>query len=64
MANATTVAVAVATYGLIAGCVIGGPIAASKIRKYDLRSGGYNGPQTKEVCIDPDTGALDKDNLM
>jgi ESS family glutamate:Na+ symporter len=32
VANATTVAVAAATYGLISGCVIGGPIAYSKIR--------------------------------
>ena len=32
VANATTVAVAAATYGLIAGCMIGGPIAVSKIK--------------------------------
>ena len=40
--GATTVAVACATYGLIAGCVIGGPIASSKIRKFNLKSAGLN----------------------
>ena len=69
VANATTVAVAAATYGLIAGCVIGGPIAVSKIRKFNLKSQGLNlhgtqGSETLEVSVDPDTGALDKDNLM
>lgn len=69
VANATTVAVAAATYGLIAGCVIGGPIAYSKIQKYNLKSSGVNlhgktKPETVEVSVDPDTGALDEYNLM
>lgn len=36
--NANVVAIASATFGLVAGCAIGGPIASSKIRKFNLRS--------------------------
>lgn len=59
--GATTVAVACATYGLIAGCMIGGPIASAKIRKYDLRSDGIGvsgtpAPETAEVPKDSDSG--------
>lgn len=36
VANANVVALASATFGLVAGCVIGGPIATAKIRKYNL----------------------------
>ena len=69
VAGATTVAVACATYGLIAGCVIGGPIASSKIRKYNLRSSGINeagttGPEIVEVEKDTNTGALDADKML
>lgn len=69
VANATTVAVASATYGLVAGCVIGGPIATAKIRKFGLKSAGFNlhgskKAETVEVSVDPDTGALDEKNLM
>ena len=61
---ATTVGVAAATYGLISGCMIGGPIASAKIRKYELKSSGLNeagtyGAETTEVTKDSDTGALD-----
>ena len=69
VANATTVAVAAATYGLIAGCMIGGPIAVSKIRKYNLKSSGEvvpaaEGKGTAEVDVDENTGAMDADALM
>ncbi len=67
--GAQTVAVASATYGLIAGCVIGGPIASSKIRKYGLKSSGINeagttGPEFVEVEKDTDTGALDETKML
>lgn len=62
--NATTVAVAAATYGLISGCMIGGPIATSKIRKYNLKSVGTAAAATTEVSVDQDTGAMDEKNLM
>jgi ESS family glutamate:Na+ symporter len=62
--NATTVAVAAATYGLISGCMIGGPIATSKIRKFNLKSVGAAAAATTEVSVDQDTGAMDEKNLM
>lgn len=69
VAGAQTVAVACATYGLIAGCMIGGPIASSKIRKYGLKSSGINeagttGPEFVEVEKDTDTGALDEAKML
>ena len=64
VANATTVAVAAATYGLIAGCMIGGPIATGKIRKLGLKSVGTDTAATAEVSVDQDTGAMDEGNLM
>ena len=69
VANATTVAVAAATYGLISGCMIGGPIAVSKIKKYNLKSTGINAQgttkeETTQVAVDQDTGAMDENNLM
>ena len=68
VANASTVGIAAATYGLVAGCIIGGPIAASKIRKYKLVSGGFENPEDAEntavVDKDTDTGAIDKDKML
>ena len=64
VANATTVAVAAATYGLIAGCMIGGPIATGKIRKLGLKSSAIESAATAEVSVDQDTGAMDEGNLM
>lgn len=64
VANATTVAVAAATYGLIAGCMIGGPIATGKIRKMGLKSSAIESTATAEVSVDQDTGAMDEGNLM
>jgi len=67
--GATTVAVASATYGLISGCVIGGPIASSKIRKYGLKSAGLNesghtGTDVVEVEKNENTGALDEAKML
>lgn len=67
--GAKTVAIACATYGLVAGCMIGGPIASAKIRKYNLRSSGINeagttGPEIVEVEKDTDTGALDEAKML
>jgi ESS family glutamate:Na+ symporter len=69
VAGATTVAVACATYGLIAGCVIGGPIASSKIRKYGLKptgvnASGHKGADLVEVEADENTGALDEAKML
>ncbi len=49
VANANVVAIASATYGLVAGCVIGGPIASSKIRKFKLGSAA-SGSSTEEAA--------------
>lgn len=64
VANASTVGVAAATYGLISGCVIGGPIAASKIKKYNLKSHGYATVDSVEVDKDTDTGAIDSSKML
>lgn len=68
VANASTVGVAAATYGLISGCVIGGPIAASKIKKYNLKSHGYatkeDAIDSVEVDKDTDTGAIDSSKML
>ena len=53
VANASVVAIASATYGLVAGCVIGGPIATAKIRKYKLSA-----VETDE------TGAIDSARIL
>ena len=62
--TALTVAIASATYGLIAGCMIGGPIAASKIKAYGLSSTTDVNPKSAEVPIDLDTGALDAEKML
>ena len=69
VAGAQTVAIACATYGLIAGCMIGGPIASAKIRHLGLHSSGINeagttGPEIVEVEKDTDTGALDEAKML
>lgn len=63
VANATVVAVASATYGLIAGCLIGGPIASAKIKKYGLK------PKTSATGTSTDApdlgdGEIKGDNLL
>ena len=69
VANATTVAVAAATYGLIAGCMIGGPIATSKIRKHNLRSAAIKTPEEAKAAeasgtTDADPGIFHEPDLM
>ncbi|MBP1551705.1 MAG: sodium/glutamate symporter, partial [Oscillospiraceae bacterium] len=45
----TAVAVASATFGLVAGCLIGGPIASSVIKKYNLKpTANASGNETEE----------------
>ncbi len=69
IANATTVAVAAATYGLIAGCMIGGPIATSKIRKFKLQSSAITSPEEAARAeasgtTDADPGIYHEPDLM
>lgn len=59
--NASTVAIAAATFGLVAGCVIGGPIATAKIRKYNL-SGAENAAAT--ATAEDDAEVIDSAKLL
>ena len=63
VARASVVAIASATYGLVAGCVIGGPIATAKIRKFKLTSVGKLENNTEVVETD-ETGAIDSARIL
>ena len=63
VANASVVAIASATYGLVAGCVIGGPIATAKIRKYKLSAVAEAATKTETVETD-ETGAIDSARIL
>lgn len=63
VANASVVAIASATYGLVAGCVIGGPIATAKIRKYKLSAATEAATKTETVETD-ETGAIDSARIL
>ena len=62
VANASVVAIASATFGLVAGCVIGGPISTAKIRKYNLSSTATG--STKELVEKDETGAIDSARIL
>lgn len=61
--SASVVAIASATYGLVAGCVIGGPIATSKIRKFHLGSEAKL-ENTTQVVEKDETGAIDSAKIL
>ncbi len=63
-AGASTVAIASATYGLVAGCMIGGPIATARIRRHKLSSACSITSDMIEVSVDKDTGALAPQEIM
>ena len=59
VANANVVAIASATFGLVAGCAIGGPIAYNKIHKFNLKSAAL------DTTIEEDeTGAIDSKQFL
>lgn len=67
VAGASTVAIAAATFGLVAGCVIGGPIAYSRIQKGKLRSTeSAIGAENSTVTVDKNeiTGAIDSRRFL
>ena len=64
VAGAATVAVASATYGLVSGCIIGGPIATGKIKKFHLHSTSSGLQHEETVQKDENTGMLDSDNML
>lgn len=65
VAGANAVAIASATFGLVAGCVIGGPIAYSHIKKRNLRS-HESATGSNEVTVEKDevSGAIDSKRFL
>lgn len=63
--GANAVAIASATFGLVAGCLIGGPIAVSRIKKYKLHS-VETATGAKEVTVDKNevTNAIDSKRFL
>lgn len=65
--GAGTVAIAAATFGLVAGCVIGGPIAYKRIRQFSLRSTETAiGVEDSTVTVDKNevTGEIDSRRFL
>lgn len=63
VAKANVVAIASATFGLVAGCAIGGPIAYNKIHKFNLKSAALD--TTIEEMVEKDeTGAIDSKQFL
>lgn len=59
-ASATVVSVAAATYGLVAGSLMGGPVAKSLISKYNLKSTAEaEAVDTRQNLVDKDIYAKD-----
>ncbi|WP_125143087.1 sodium/glutamate symporter [Clostridium transplantifaecale] len=63
VANANVVAIASATFGLVAGCAIGGPIAYNKIHKYKLISAASD-TTVEEIVEKDETGAIDSKRFL
>lgn len=63
VANANVVAIASATFGLVAGCAIGGPIAYNKIKKYNLKSSAVLSGEGHVMEAD-ETGAIDSKRFL
>lgn len=65
VSGASAVAIASATFGLVAGCVIGGPTAVSRIRQKNLHS-FKTATGSNEVVVDKNevTGAIDSGRFL
>lgn len=63
VANANVVAIASATFGLVAGCAIGGPIAYNKIHKFKLISAASD-TTVEEIVQKDETGAIDSKRFL
>lgn len=63
VANAEVVAIASATFGLVAGCAIGGPIATAKIRKYKLGAAA-NAAASEEAAVTEEKVMIPADNVL
>lgn len=56
VAGATTVALAAATYGLVAGSMMGGPIARARVERHSLKSTAAEEGNAKEEIASPIDG--------
>ena len=63
VSGASAVAIASATFGLVAGCVIGGPTAVSRIRQKNLHS-FETATGSNEVVKNEVTGAIDSGRFL
>lgn len=65
VSGASAVAIASATFGLVAGCVVGGPTAVSRIRQKNLHS-FETATGSNEVVVDKNevTGAIDSGRFL
>lgn len=63
VANANVVAIASATFGLVAGCAIGGPIAYNRIKKFNLHSVAESNTSEKTMETD-ETGCIDSKRFL
>ena len=65
VSGASAVSIASATFGLVAGCVIGGPTAVSRIRQKNLHS-FETATGSNEVVVDKNevTGAIDSGRFL
>ncbi len=65
VSGASAVAIASATFGLVAGCVIGGPTAVARIRQKNLHS-FETATGSNEVVVDKNevTGAIDSGRFL
>lgn len=63
VANANVVAIASATFGLVAGCAIGGPIAYNRIHKLSLHSVESDAGAEKVMETD-ETGSIDSKRFL
>ncbi len=63
--GANAVAIASATFGLVAGCMIGGPIAYRRIKSFNLKS-TESATGEDEITVDKDevTGAIDSKRFL
>ncbi|WP_173025937.1 sodium/glutamate symporter [Acidovorax sp. SRB_14] len=64
-AGALPVAIAAATYGLVAGCVVGGPLGSLLVRRYRLQGPAGQGPAAVEhIATAPETGETTDKTVM
>ncbi|MCH6551350.1 MAG: sodium/glutamate symporter, partial [Planctomycetes bacterium] len=64
LANAQAVGIAFATFGLIAGGLLGGPISGWLIKRHGLQDGGTGSQVTESAVETPATSAFDLTDIL